>query len=88
MIFYKTLKYGIKNWDIGPIGYIIGVCSFYFNDTRQAFYVFETLYFKRLTKHQSCARELRRAILLSSFVRPQGTKTPAMKWSPASSTRF
>ncbi|KAF1815499.1 hypothetical protein P152DRAFT_470932 [Eremomyces bilateralis CBS 781.70] len=41
MVVYKTLKYGIKNGDIGLIDRVIGVCCFYFE--------FEMLYLKRLT---------------------------------------
>ncbi|OBT40723.1 hypothetical protein VE00_09786 [Pseudogymnoascus sp. WSF 3629] len=35
MIVYKTLKYGIKNGDIGLIDRAIGVCCFYFEGTEE-----------------------------------------------------
>src|SRR5258707_14894587 len=38
MIVYKTLKYGIKNGDIGLIDRVIGVCCFYFEGTGQSNY--------------------------------------------------
>ena len=70
MIVYKTLKYGIKNRDIGLIDRVIGVCCFYFEATRQSNYAFEMLYLKRLTSTKACDKELRRAILSNSLVNP------------------
>jgi hypothetical protein len=72
MIVYKTLKYGIKNGDIGLIDRVIGVCCFYFEATRQSNYAFEMLYLKRLTSTKACDKELRRAILSNSLVNPYG----------------
>jgi hypothetical protein len=72
MIVYKTLKYGIKNGDIGLIDRVIGVCCFYFEGTGQSNYAFEMLYLKRLTSTKACDKELRRAILSNSLVNPHG----------------
>ncbi|RSL42675.1 hypothetical protein CEP51_016454 [Fusarium floridanum] len=72
MIVYKTLKYGIKNGDIGLIDRVIGVCCFYFEGTGQSNYAFEMLYLKRLISTKACDQELRRAILSNSLVNPHG----------------
>ncbi|KAJ4189476.1 hypothetical protein NW759_016766 [Fusarium solani] len=72
MIIYKTLKYGIKNGDIGLIDRVIGVCCFYFEGTGQSNYAFEMLYLKRLIRTKACDQELRRAILSNSLVNPHG----------------
>jgi hypothetical protein len=72
MIVYKTLKYGIKNGDIGLIDRVIGVCCFYFEGTGQSNYAFEMLYLKRLTSTKACDKELQRAILSNSLVNPHG----------------
>jgi hypothetical protein len=74
MIVYKTLKYGIKNGDIGLINRVIGVCCFYFEGTGQSNYAFEMLYLKRLTSTKACDKELRRAILSNSLVNPHGRR--------------
>jgi hypothetical protein len=58
MIVYKTLKYGIKNRDIGLIDRVISVCCFYFEGTRQSNYAFKMLYLKRLTSTKACDKEL------------------------------
>ena len=70
MIVYKTLKYGIKNGDIGLIDRAIGVCCFYFEGTGQSNYAFEMLYLKRLTSTKACDKEL----LSNSFVNPHGRR--------------
>lgn len=72
MIVYKTLKYGIKNGDIGLIDRVIGVCCFYFEATKQSNYAFEMFYLKRFTSTKACDKELRRAILSNSLVNPHG----------------
>ena len=74
MIVYKTLKYGIKNGDIGLIDRVIGVCCFYFEGTGQSNYAFEMLYLKRLTSTKACDKELRRAILSNGLVNPHGRR--------------
>ncbi|KAF1808518.1 hypothetical protein P152DRAFT_367195, partial [Eremomyces bilateralis CBS 781.70] len=74
MVVYKTLKYGIKNGDIGLIDRVIGVCCFYFEGTGQSNYAFEMLYLKRLTSTKACDKELRRAILSNSLVNPHGCR--------------
>jgi hypothetical protein len=74
MIVYKTLKYGIKNGDIGLIDRVIGVCCFYFEGTGQSNYAFEMLYLKRLTSTKACDKELQRAILSNSLVNPHGRR--------------
>ncbi|KAF1809281.1 hypothetical protein P152DRAFT_476626 [Eremomyces bilateralis CBS 781.70] len=74
MVVYKTLKYGIKNGDIGLIDRVIGVCCFYFEGTGQSNYAFEMLYLKRLTSTKACDKELRRAILSNSLVNPHGRR--------------
>ncbi|KAH7308926.1 hypothetical protein B0I35DRAFT_482679 [Stachybotrys elegans] len=74
MIVYKTLKYGIKNGDIGLIDRVIGICCFYFEGTGQSNYAFEMLYLKRLTSTKACDKELRRAILSNSLVNPHGRR--------------
>jgi hypothetical protein len=74
MIVYKSLKYGIKNGDIGLIDRVIGVCCFYFEGTGQSNYAFEMLYLKRLTSTKACDKELRRAILSNSLVNPHGRR--------------
>lgn len=74
MIVYKTLKYGIKNGDIGLIDRVIGVCCFYFEATRQLNYAFEMLYLKGLTSTEACDKGLQRAILSSCLVIPHGQR--------------
>ncbi|KAH8589082.1 hypothetical protein B0O99DRAFT_340651 [Bisporella sp. PMI_857] len=74
MIVYKTLKYGIKNGDIGLIDRVIGVCCFYFEGTGQSNYAFEMLYLKRLTSTKACDKELRLAILSNRLVNPHGRR--------------
>jgi hypothetical protein len=71
---YKTLKYGIKNGDIGLIDRVIGICCFLFEGTGQCNYAFEMLYLKRLTSTKACDKELRRAILSNSLVNPHGRR--------------
>lgn len=74
MSVYKTLKYGIKNGDIGLIDRVIGVCCFYFEGTGQSNYAFEMLFLKRLTCTKACDSVLRRAILSNSLVNPHGRR--------------
>jgi len=74
MIVYKTLKYGIKNGDIGLIDRVIGICCFYFEGTGQSNYAFEMLYLKRLISTKACDKELRRAILSNGLVNPHGRR--------------
>ncbi|RSL41974.1 hypothetical protein CEP54_015647 [Fusarium duplospermum] len=74
MVVYKTLKYGIKNGDIGLIDRVIGVCCFYFEGTGQSNYAFEMLYLKRLISTKACNQELRRAILSNGLVNLHGRR--------------
>jgi hypothetical protein len=71
---YKTLKYGIKNGDIGLLDRVIGICCFFFEGTGQSNYAFEMLYLKRLTSTKACDKELRLAILSNSLVNPHGRR--------------